>query len=35
MESCVGEDGVQAFTDFGNLIELIRFYKENSRLLRR
>ena len=27
----VGEDGVQAFTDFGieNLIELIRFYKEN------
>src|SRR5262249_22149644 len=26
----VGEDGVQAFTDFGieNLIELIRFYKE-------
>lgn len=27
----VGEDGVQAFTDFGieNLIELVRFYKEN------
>ena len=33
----VGEDGVQAFTDFGieNLIELIRFYKESLRLLRR
>jgi hypothetical protein len=33
----VGEDGVQAFTDFGieNLIELIRFYKENPELLRR
>lgn len=33
----VGEDGVQAFTDFGleNLIELIRFYKENPGLLRR
>jgi hypothetical protein len=28
----VGEDGIMAFTDFGieNLIELIRFYKENS-----
>ena len=27
----VGEDGVQVFTDFGieNLIELVRFYKEN------
>jgi hypothetical protein len=33
----VGEDGVQAFTDFGieNLIELVRFYKENPELLRR
>ncbi|MDA9405753.1 hypothetical protein [Bradyrhizobium sp. CCBAU 45384] len=33
----VGEDGVQAFTDFGidNLIELIKFYKENPELLRR
>ena len=33
----VGEDGVQAFTDFGieNLIELIRFYKENPGLFRR
>jgi hypothetical protein len=33
----IGEDGVQAFTDFGieNLIELIRFYKENPRLLKR
>ena len=33
----VGEDGVQAFTDFGieNLIELIRFYKENPGLLKR
>jgi replicative superfamily II helicase len=33
----VGEDGVQAFTDFGieNLIELIKFYKENPTLLRR
>src|SRR3954471_5092817 len=32
----VGEDGIQAFTDFGieNLIELIRFYKENPGLLR-
>jgi hypothetical protein len=29
--------GVKAFTDFGieNLIELIRFYKEKPRLLRR
>lgn len=29
--------GIQAFTDFGieNLIELIRFYKENPGLLRR
>ncbi|MCP1909583.1 hypothetical protein J2R96_002063 [Bradyrhizobium elkanii] len=35
--SGVGEDGVQTFTDFGieNLIELIRFYKENAGLLRR
>jgi hypothetical protein len=33
----VGKDGVQAFTDFGieNLIELVRFYKENPELLRR
>ncbi|MBB4428367.1 hypothetical protein GGD66_006954 [Bradyrhizobium sp. CIR48] len=33
----VGEDGVQALTDSGieNLIELIRFYKENPGLLRR
>ncbi|WP_425248816.1 hypothetical protein [Bradyrhizobium yuanmingense] len=33
----VGEDGVQAFTDSGieNLIELIRFYKENPGLLKR
>jgi hypothetical protein len=33
----VGEDGVPAFTDFGieNLIELIKIYKENPRLLRR
>ena len=33
----VGEDGVQAFTDFGieNLIELIRLHKENPGLLRR
>lgn len=33
----VEEDGVQAFTDFGveNLIELVRFYKENPDLLRR
>ncbi len=33
----VGEDGVQAFTDFGieNLIELIRLHKENPRLLTR
>ena len=33
----VGDDGIQAFTDFGieNLIELIRFYKETPGLLRR
>lgn len=33
----VGDDGVMAFTDFGieNLIELVRFYKQNPRLLRR
>jgi len=33
----VGENGVPAFTDFGieNLIELIKIYKENPRLLRR
>lgn len=33
----LGEDGVQAFTDFGiqNLIELVRFYKQNQELLRR
>ncbi len=33
----IGEDSVLAFTDFGieNLIELVRFYKQNPRLLRR
>ena len=33
----IGEDGVQAFTDFGieNLIELIRLHKENPGLLTR
>ncbi|MCK1680142.1 hypothetical protein IVA87_12005 [Bradyrhizobium sp. 147] len=33
----VGEDGVKAFTAFGtdNLIELIRFYKDNPGLLKR
>ncbi len=33
----VGEDGVQAFTDFGieNLIELVRVYKESPALLKR
>ena len=33
----VGEDGVQAFTDFGieNLTELVRVYKERPELLRR
>jgi hypothetical protein len=33
----VGEDGVQAFTDFGieNLIELVRMYKESPGLLER
>jgi len=33
----VGEDGVQAFTDFGieNLIELVRIYKENPTWLER
>ena len=33
----VGDDGALAFTDFGieNLIELVRFYKQNPRLLRR
>lgn len=33
----VGEDGVQAFTDFGieRLIELIQIYKENPKLLKR
>jgi len=33
----VGEDGVQAFTDFGieNLKELIALYKESPHLLRR
>lgn len=33
----VGEDGVQAFTNFGidNPIELIKSYKENPALLRR
>jgi len=33
----VGEDGVQAFTDFGieNLVELIRMHKEHPELLKR
>ena len=33
----VGEDGIQAFTDFGieNLIELVRIYKENPTWLKR
>ena len=33
----VGEDGVQAFTNFGieNLIELVRMYKESTGLLKR
>jgi hypothetical protein len=33
----VREDGVMAFTDFGieNLVELIKIYKENPRLLSR
>jgi hypothetical protein len=33
----VGEDGIQAFADFGieNLIELVRLYKQNPQLLRR
>ncbi len=33
----IGDEGVLAFTDFGieNLIELVRFYKQNPRLLRR
>jgi hypothetical protein len=33
----VGEDGVQAFTDFGieNLIDLLRMYKENPTWLKR
>ena len=33
----IGEDGIQAFTDFGieNLIELVRLYKQNPDLLRR
>ncbi|MCC8940945.1 hypothetical protein CI1B_36960 [Bradyrhizobium ivorense] len=33
----VGEDGVQAFTDFGieNLIELVRMHKERPGLLKR
>jgi hypothetical protein len=32
----VGEDGVMALTDFGieTLIELVRLYKQNPRLLR-
>ena len=32
-----GDDGVQAFTDFGieNLIELVRMYKESPELLKR
>lgn len=33
----VGEDGVQAFTDFGieNLIDLLRMHKENPTWLKR
>ena len=33
----VGEDGVQAFTDFGvdNLIDLVKVYKQNPGLLTR
>jgi hypothetical protein len=33
----VGEDGVQAFTDFGieNLNEFVRMYKESPGLLKR
>jgi len=33
----IGEEAVQAFTDFGieNLIELVRFHKQNPQLLRR
>jgi hypothetical protein len=33
----ISEDGELALTDFGieNLIELVRFYKQNPRLLRR
>jgi hypothetical protein len=33
----VGDDGIQAFTDFGieNLIELVRMYKESPGLLKR
>jgi hypothetical protein len=33
----VDDEGVQAFTDFGieNLIELVRLYKQNPKLLRR
>ena len=33
----VGDDGVMAFTDFGieNLINLIKMYKEDPRLLKR
>ena len=33
----IGDEGVLAFTDFGieNLVELVRIYKENPRLLRR
>ena len=33
----IGQDGVMAFTDFGieNLINLIKMYKEDPRLLKR
>lgn len=33
----VGEGGAKAFTDFGieNLIELVKFYKETPKLLKR
>jgi len=30
-----GDDGVHAFTDFENLIELVRIYKENPTWLKR
>jgi hypothetical protein len=37
LRSCVGEDGVMAFTDFGieNLMDLVKMQKENPKLLTR